>query len=91
MTTTRSEITAGGRKVSILRAGPATGEPVLLVHGGRAGLTPIASGAHLWDRAMPLLAAGRPVVALDLGCGGSAWAWDVLRPTSWPAPCRPRR
>jgi pimeloyl-ACP methyl ester carboxylesterase len=72
MTMTRSEIAAGGRTVSILRAGPATGEPVLLVHGGRAGLTPIANGAHLWDCAMPLLAAGRPVVALDLpGCGGS--------------------
>ena len=80
MIANKHETTAAGRKVSILRAGPAAGTPALLVHGGRAGLTPIASGAHLWDRAMPLLAAGRPVVALDLpGCGGSdLGAADVL-------------
>jgi pimeloyl-ACP methyl ester carboxylesterase len=80
MSITSSEITAGGRKVSILRTGPTAGTPALLVHGGRAGLTPIASGAHLWDRAMPLLARGRPVIALDLpGCGGSELgATDVL-------------
>jgi pimeloyl-ACP methyl ester carboxylesterase len=72
MTTTRSDITVGGRKVSLLRAGPSGGTPVLLVHGGRPGLTPIATGAHLWDRAIPHLGAGRPVVAIDLpGAGGS--------------------
>ena len=80
MTATRHETTVAGRKVSFLRAGPASGTPALLVHGGRAGLTPIASGAHLWDRAMPLLAAERPVLALDLpGCGGSdLGAADIL-------------
>ena len=72
MTITRSDIVVTGRKVSILRAGPASGEPVLLVHGGRAGVTPIAAGAHLWDRAIPYLSVGRPVFALDLpGCGNS--------------------
>lgn len=80
MTITKNEITVGGRKVSILRDGPVTGIPALLVHGGRAGITPIASGAHLWDKVMPLLARGRHVIALDLpGCGGSELgAADVL-------------
>ena len=80
MTSTKSEITAAGRKVSLLRAGPASGEPVLLVHGGRAGVSPIASGSHIWDRASPYLAAGRPVIAIDLpGTGGSdLGAPDVL-------------
>jgi len=72
MTTTRSDITVGGRKVSMLRAGPSGGTPVLLVHGGRPGLTPITTGAHLWDRAIPHLTAGRPVIAIDLpGAGNS--------------------
>jgi 2-hydroxy-6-oxonona-2,4-dienedioate hydrolase len=72
MTIIRSEVTVAGRKVSILRAGPIGGEPILLVHGGRAGITPIAAGAYLWDRAIPYLSAGRPVIALDLpGCGHS--------------------
>ena len=72
MIANKHEATVAGRKVSFLRAGPTGGTPALLLHGGRAGLTPIASGAHLWDRAMPLLAAERPVVALDLpGCGSS--------------------
>src|SRR5262245_60873047 len=80
MTATRHEPTVDGRKVSVLRAGPAAGTPALLVHGGRAGLTPIASGAHLWDRVLPLLAAERPILAPDLpGCGGSdLGAADVL-------------
>jgi 2-hydroxy-6-oxonona-2,4-dienedioate hydrolase len=72
MTVTKSSITVAGRKVSILRAGPSSGEPVLLVHGGRAGVSPIAYGSHIWGPALPLLAAGRPVIAVDLpGAGGS--------------------
>src|SRR5262245_54308482 len=80
MTASRSEVTVEGRKVSVLRAGSAAGTPALLVHGGRAGLTPVASGAHLWGRTIPLLAAGRPVLALDLpGCGSSELgAADIL-------------
>jgi 2-hydroxy-6-oxonona-2,4-dienedioate hydrolase len=72
MTATKSSITVAGRKVSILRAGPSSGEPILLVHGGRAGVSPIAHGSHIWGPVLPLLAAGRPVVAVDLpGAGGS--------------------
>ena len=72
MNISKSVVTAAGRKVSVLRAGPTSGEAVLLVHGGRAGISPIASGAHIWDRAIPYLAAGRPVIAIDLpGAGGS--------------------
>lgn len=80
MNMNKSEISAGGRHVSILRAGPAGGVPVLLVHGGSAGISPIAAGSHLWDRALPHLAAGRSVIAIDLpGCGGSELgAADVL-------------
>jgi 2-hydroxy-6-oxonona-2,4-dienedioate hydrolase len=80
MKITKNEITVAGRNVSMLRAGAAGGEPVLLVHGGRSGISPIASGSHLWDRAMPYLGAGRPVIAIDLpGAGGSELgAPDVL-------------
>lgn len=80
MTTTRSDITVAGRRVSMLRGGATGGEPVLLIHGGRAGLSPIAAGAHVWDRAIPHLGAGRPVIALDLpGAGASdVGAADIL-------------
>jgi 2-hydroxy-6-oxonona-2,4-dienedioate hydrolase len=41
--------------------------------GGRAGLSPIASGSHVFDRVIPLLAAEGPVLAPDLpGCSGTA-------------------
>ena len=48
MNISKSVVTAAGRKVSVLRAGPANGEAVLLVHGGRTGTSPIANGAHVW-------------------------------------------
>jgi pimeloyl-ACP methyl ester carboxylesterase len=72
MNPTTSEITVAGRKVAMLRAGPEKGEAVLLVHGGRAGVSPIAGGSHLWSSAIPHLG-GRPLIAVDLpGAGGSA-------------------
>src|SRR3954447_12405676 len=68
----KTEITVAGRRVSLLRAGNAGGEPIVLLHGGRAGLSPIACGARLFDRVIPLLASGRTVIAPDLpGCGGT--------------------
>jgi pimeloyl-ACP methyl ester carboxylesterase len=71
MNPTTSEITVAGRKVALVRAGPDRGEAVLLVHGGRPGVSPIASGSHLWSSAIPHLGC-RPLLAVDLpGAGGS--------------------
>jgi pimeloyl-ACP methyl ester carboxylesterase len=42
----------------------------LLVHGGRAGISPIASGHHIWEPAISYLAADRPLVAVDLPGAG---------------------
>ncbi|MDT2021290.1 alpha/beta hydrolase [Methylocella sp. CPCC 101449] len=69
--TTRS-ITVNGAQVSMLQAGPTGATPALLLHGGRAGQSPIAYGSHLWGKALSLLGTDRSVVALDLpGAGGS--------------------
>jgi pimeloyl-ACP methyl ester carboxylesterase len=71
MSPTISELTVAGRKVAMLRAGPGSGEAVLLVHGGRTGVSPIAGGSHLWSPAIPYLSY-RPLFAIDLpGAGGS--------------------
>ena len=72
MTATNSAITVAGRNVSIARAGQAGGEPALLVHGGQAGLSPIAHGNHIWGPALPLLAQGRPVIAVELPGAGES-------------------
>ena len=68
----RTEVQVAGRRVAVVKAGSAGGEPVVLLHGGRAGISPIASGSHIFDRVIPLLASGRTVIAPDLpGCGGT--------------------
>ncbi len=68
----KTELQVGGRRVSLIKADPSASEPVILLHGGRAGLSPIASGCHLFDRVIPLFAAGRAVIAPDLpGSGGT--------------------
>src|SRR6476469_3883066 len=64
--TQKTELQIAGRRVSLMKAGAAGGDPVVLLHGGRAGLSPIATGAHVFDRVVPLFAAGRAVVAPDL-------------------------
>lgn len=72
MNPTFHSISVAGHKVSMLRAGSPGGTPVLLLHGGRAGQSPIAYGSYLWAGVMPLLASGREVIAIDLpGAGGS--------------------
>jgi 2-hydroxy-6-oxonona-2,4-dienedioate hydrolase len=53
-------------------AGGQDREPILFLHGGAPGMTPYCSGAHLWSHSLPLFAAERSVLALDLpGSGGS--------------------
>lgn len=70
----RVEIEAGGRRLSLLRGGPAA-EPVLFLHGGVPGLSLYCGGAHLWADYLPLAARTRHVVAPDLpGFGDSAAA-----------------
>jgi len=70
--TQKTELQVAGRRVSLIKAGATAGEPVVLLHGGRAGLSPIASGAHVFDRVIPLFATGRKAIAPDLpGYGGS--------------------
>lgn len=72
MNPTSHSISIAGKKVSMLQAGPKGGTPVVLLHGGRAGQSPIAYGSYLWSSVMPLLASGRQVIAIDLpGAGGS--------------------
>ena len=68
----RTEIEAGGRRISLLQGGPAR-EPVLFLHGGVPGRSLYCSGAHLWADYLPLAARDRRVVAPDLpGFGDSA-------------------
>lgn len=70
--TQKTELQVVGRCASLIQAGATAGEPVMLLHGGRAGLSPIASGAHVFDRVIPLFASGRAVIAPDLpGYGGT--------------------
>jgi 2-hydroxy-6-oxonona-2,4-dienedioate hydrolase len=64
--TQKTVLQVAGRRVSLIKAGTSAGEPVILLHGGRAGLSPIAGGSHVFDRAIPLLAAARQVIAPDL-------------------------
>jgi pimeloyl-ACP methyl ester carboxylesterase len=64
--TQKTELQVAGRRVSLIKAGTSAGEPVVLLHGGGAGLSPIATGSHVFDRAIPLFAAGRQVIAPDL-------------------------
>jgi 2-hydroxy-6-oxonona-2,4-dienedioate hydrolase len=64
--TQKTELQVAGRRVSLIKAGASAGEPVVLLHGGRAGISPIASGSHVFDRVIPLFAAGRQVIAPDL-------------------------
>jgi pimeloyl-ACP methyl ester carboxylesterase len=76
--TQKTELQVAGRRVSLIKAGAAGGDPVVLLHGGRAGLSPIATGAHVFDRVIPLFAAGRTVIAPDLpGYAGT----DLASPT----------
>jgi 2-hydroxy-6-oxonona-2,4-dienedioate hydrolase len=71
----KTELQMAGRRVALVRAGGTTGEPIVLLHGGRAGISPIACGSHVFDRIVPLLAAEGSVIAPDLpGCGGTALA-----------------
>src|SRR5262249_3915867 len=71
----KTELQMAGRRVTLMKAGGTTGEPVVLLHGGRAGISPIAYGSHVFERVIPLLAAEGPVIAPDLpGCGGTALA-----------------
>ncbi len=70
--TQKTELQVAGRRVSLIKAGTSAGEPVVLLHGGCAGLSPIATGSHVFDRVIPLFAAGRQVIAPDLpGYAGS--------------------
>jgi pimeloyl-ACP methyl ester carboxylesterase len=56
----RRSVTARGWRLSFQEAGPADGEPVVLVHG-------LASDSGTWDKAIPELARhGMRVIALDL-------------------------
>ena len=56
----RRSVTALGRTLSFQEAGPADGEPVVLLHG-------LASDSGTWDKAIPQLARrGLRVIALDL-------------------------
>jgi pimeloyl-ACP methyl ester carboxylesterase len=64
--TQKTVLQVAGRRVCLIKAGTSSGEPVVLLHGGRAGLSPIAGGSHVFDRVIPLLAAGRQVIAPDL-------------------------
>ena len=64
--TQKTELQVAGRRVSLFKAGAAGGDPVVLLHGGRAGVSPIATGAHVFDRVISLFAAGRAVIAPDL-------------------------
>jgi pimeloyl-ACP methyl ester carboxylesterase len=76
--TQKTELQVAGRRVSLIKAGAAGGDPVVLLHGGRAGLSPIATGAHVFDRVIPLFADERAVIAPDLpGYGGT----DLASPT----------
>ena len=68
----KTELQVSGHRVSLFKAGKAGSDVVVLLHGGRAGLSPIATGAHVFDRVIPLFAAGRAVIAPDLpGYGGT--------------------
>jgi pyruvate dehydrogenase E2 component (dihydrolipoamide acetyltransferase) len=63
-------IEVGGRRLRHLRAGPDTGEPIVLLHGFGADM-----GTWMFNHAV--LAEDRPVYALDLpGHGGSAKELD---------------
>src|SRR5271166_4372810 len=62
----KTKLQVAGRRVSLIKAGAVTGDPVVLLHGGRAGLSPIATGSHVFDRVIPLFEAGRHVIAPDL-------------------------
>jgi len=64
--TQKTELQVAGRRVSLIKAGAPAGDPVVLLHGGRAGLSPIASGSYVFDRVIPLFAKGRQVIAPDL-------------------------
>jgi pimeloyl-ACP methyl ester carboxylesterase len=71
----KTEVQLAGRRATLIKTGDPAGEPIVLLHGGRAGISPIASGSHVFDRVIPLLAADRAVIAPDLpGCAGTALA-----------------
>lgn len=56
----RRSATVGGHHLSYLEAGPAHGQPVLLIHG-------LASDSQTWDKAIgPLAGRGLRVIAVDL-------------------------
>ena len=60
-------VDAGGIKTHYIEAGQ--GEPVVLIHGGGAG----ADGWGNWSKTMPIIAAERRVIAMDmLGFGQTA-------------------
>ncbi|ARP83469.1 hypothetical protein CAL12_23375 [Bordetella genomosp. 8] len=63
----------GGRPARLLRGGDAdAGTAMVFVHGGAPGLTPYASGAHIWGQVLRRFAADGMVLALDLpGFGGT--------------------
>ncbi len=65
-------IPVGGTDTRVLRSGSGSSALVFL-HGGVPGITPYASGAHIWGDCLSRFAAEGAVVALDLpGSGGTA-------------------
>jgi 2-hydroxy-6-oxonona-2,4-dienedioate hydrolase len=64
--TQKTDLQIAGRRVSLIKAGAPAGDPIVLLHGGRAGLSHMASGGHVFDRVIPLFATGRAVIAPDL-------------------------
>jgi pimeloyl-ACP methyl ester carboxylesterase len=70
---TRRTLVVDGLVTSYLEAGPADGDPVVLLHGGEFG----ASAELGWERIIPLLATRYRVLAPDqLGYGHSAKVHD---------------
>ena len=65
-------ISVGGVDTRVLKSGNGSSS-LVFIHGGVPGVTPYASGAHIWGDCLARFAAEGPVVALDLpGSGGTA-------------------
>ena len=64
------DLTLPGGPIRLYRAGPAIGPPVVLLHGAMYDQAPL-----LWRHVMPLLAADRDVIAVDLPRHGGSRPW----------------